>query len=148
MASGDAAQANAQAQKARAAAVEAQKAAADALTEANVIARAAEEARALEFARSVERHHVEWGEHFDWETGHWFLVNRGPDVPRNVRITIVGTLIGRIEHREDEIPVDTGVRTDFPEQFQQGAGMPTVNWRADWTTDLGTPHSETGSWPN
>lgn len=147
-ASGEAARSSAQAQEARSAAVEAQKATAAALAEANDIARTGEEARALELARSVERHHVEWGPHFDWEPGHWYLVNRGPDVPRNVRITVTGPLIGRVEHQEDEIPVDMGVRTDFPEPFKHGASVPDIRWRAEWTTDLGTPRSETGSWPN
>lgn len=148
VASGEAAQASSRAQEARSAAVAAQKAAAEALVEANDIARVGEESRALEMARSVERHHVEWGAYFEWESGHWYLVNRGPDVPHNVRITVTGTLIGRVEHREDEIPVDMGVRTDFPEQFQNGAGVPTIRWRAEWATALGTVRSETGSWPD
>ncbi|MFM9481385.1 hypothetical protein, partial [Streptomyces scabiei] len=76
-----------------------------------------------------------------------FLANRGPDVPKDVRITVNASLIGRVVESEAEVRVGEGVYFEFPIQFQGGAGVPTVDWRVEWLSDLGTPHSDSGQWP-
>lgn len=133
------------AERARDAAVAAQRDAAVALDEANQIAREAQDLLAAGEKRATERHRASWEPSWDWEAGVWSVVNRGPDVAHTVRVSIESPINGRQEAVLDHVLVDHSVQFGFP-QFAGGGGFPWVRWHVDWQSALGVPHEASGEW--
>lgn len=128
-------------------AVAAQEAAADALKEANAIARESKDVIEASEARKIERHHVKWVPHWEWETGKWYLGNHGADVALNVRLSVESPTVGHRLVSEESIEPKMGAVVEFPVYAKQG-GMPRVVWRVDWETPLGSQLHDTGVWPD
>lgn len=127
-------------------AVAAQRASAEALSDANQIAREARDLLNKRDARATERHQVKWVPSWDMQRGVWLLGNHGPDTALAVRLTVEAPEIGRqVLPVEDELPMEKGVPVSFP--MYAGQGMPRVHWSVDWRTPLGAERHKEDVWP-
>jgi len=134
------------AEYARDEAVVAQKASAEALTEANRISKETHDLLSGQDARLRERHQVDWRGQWDSTRAMWFLANDGPDAALDVRFTATSGTLPRQTQTHDEIPPGKGAGVEFPELKGTG-GAPYVSWRVEWRTPLGVPRSDEGQWP-
>lgn len=138
--------ARAQAVAAQEAAASAQADAAEALKQANRIAKEAKQIVEAAEARKLERHMVRWEPVWDRTRGKWYLVNRGPDVPRDVQLTAQSWHVGHLAPKTAKsVAVDKGISLEFPD-YRDAGGSPDVQWTITWRTPLGALCKDSGKW--